>query len=170
MGNSKVRTIEQNKLRSEQTKVRWQNPEYRRMHTEAIKKSCNTPERKKVTSEASKKNWWKPEYRNRLIAFKTRHSPEERFWVKVTGQPDPDACWIWLGSLTSGGYGRFHKCRINGKSIVVRAHRFAYELMVDVIPEGLEPDHLCRNLRCVNPAHIELVTHAVNVQRGARWT
>jgi hypothetical protein len=35
------------------------------------------------------------------------------------------------------------------------------------VPAGLELDHLCRNRDCVNHAHLEAVTHATNVRRGA---
>ena len=34
------------------------------------------------------------------------------------------------------------------------------------IPEGLELDHLCKNGKCVNPAHLEPVTHAENIRRS----
>jgi len=45
-----------------------------------------------------------------------------------------------------------------------------YEALHGPIPPGLECDHLCRVPWCVNPAHIDLVAHAVNVRRGAaRW-
>lgn len=30
----------------------------------------------------------------------------------------------------------------------------------------MELDHLCRNRICVNPDHLELVTHAQNLRRG----
>ena len=43
----------------------------------------------------------------------------------------------------------------------------AYELLVGPILAGLELDHLCRNHTCVNPSHLEPVTHKVNVLRGA---
>lgn len=48
---------------------------------------------------------------------------------------------------------------------MVRAHRWAYETLVGPIDPDLECDHLCREKACVNPGHIELVTHAVNVAR-----
>ena len=34
------------------------------------------------------------------------------------------------------------------------------------IPAGLQVDHLCRVRACVNPWHMDLVTPAVNTQRG----
>jgi hypothetical protein len=34
------------------------------------------------------------------------------------------------------------------------------------IHDGTEIDHLCRNRRCVNPDHLEAVSHLVNVRRG----
>jgi hypothetical protein len=47
-----------------------------------------------------------------------------------------------------------------------KSHRWAYEKYVGLIPEGFEPDHLCRNTLCVNPIHLEPVTHRENVTRG----
>lgn len=82
----------------------------------------------------------------------------ERFWVKVNKTDD---CWEWLGATNDGGYGRF---RLEGHWKM--AHRYAYETLVGPIPEGVEPDHLCRNRICTKPEHMELVTHAINVARG----
>jgi hypothetical protein len=47
------------------------------------------------------------------------------------------------------------------------AHRDAYEAMHGPVPAGLEVDHLCRNARCINPAHLEAVTPAENKERAA---
>lgn len=48
---------------------------------------------------------------------------------------------------------------------MVLAHRFFYEHFIGEIPEGLEIDHLCHNTICVNPAHLEAVTHSENLRR-----
>ena len=93
---------------------------------------------------------------------------EERFWPKVNKdgpisnhRPDLGPCWLWLGGQMNNGYGQFW----NGRNMVL-AHRFAYELLVGPIPEGLESDHLCRVRNCVNAGHLEPVSHLINVQRG----
>lgn len=70
-------------------------------------------------------------------------------------------CWEWQGTLSYEGYGLL---RIDYKQI--RAHRWMYEQKVGPIPEGLHLDHLCRNVRCVNPDHLEPVTPRVNGLRG----
>lgn len=73
----------------------------------------------------------------------------------------PDACWPWAGYLQSNGYGT-----ANTPHGAVYAHRAVYEHLVGPIPQGKELDHLCRNPRCVNPAHLEPVTRRENQRRG----
>lgn len=85
---------------------------------------------------------------------------EERFWAKVYFPPCEDDCWTWTGSLNRG-YGIF-----NSRQAHLLAHRVAYTLLIGPVPEGLELDHLCRNRACLNPAHLEPVTHQENMRRG----
>lgn len=84
-----------------------------------------------------------------------------RFWSKVS--PNASGCWLWTAALRSDGYGQLTLNK-KGRS----AHRLAYEALVAKIPSGLELDHLCRERRCCNPAHLEPVTRQENVRRGLR--
>jgi hypothetical protein len=87
----------------------------------------------------------------------------ERFW-RYVGKGKPSECWIWQGATHDMGYGL-----IRGEPparLMLRAHRVAWEMMRGPIPAGLECDHICRNRLCVNPDHLELVTHRTNSLRG----
>jgi hypothetical protein len=84
----------------------------------------------------------------------------ERFESKYERIPF-SGCWIWLAHLDRYGYGVFsikHRC--------TSAHKFPYERLFGKVPRTLELDHLCRVRCCVNPDHLEAVTHRVNMLRG----
>jgi hypothetical protein len=83
----------------------------------------------------------------------------DRLMSKISPEPN-SGCWLWL-STCSDGYGQIRK---DGK--YVQAHRVAYELIRGPIPIGLELDHLCRVRCCVNPFHLEAVTHPENLRRS----
>jgi len=84
----------------------------------------------------------------------------QRFDTKWTPEPNT-GCWLWIAGVNPLGYGQFWW---SGRTVT--AHRFAYEREVGPIPDGLELDHLCRTRCCVNPAHLEPVTHRENTLRG----
>src|SRR5688572_27379346 len=97
----------------------------------------------------------------------------DRFWDRCTPCP-MSGCWLWIGTHDSFGYGHYviasGKRRGDGKrdsNTVVRAHRATYEALRGPIPRDLEIDHLCRVRSCCNPAHLEAVTHTVNMQRSS---
>ncbi len=70
-------------------------------------------------------------------------------------------CVDWTGSMTEKGYGI-----VEWDGRTWRAHRVAYVLENGPIPEGMQLDHLCRNRRCINPTHLEVVTSRENTLRG----
>lgn len=76
-------------------------------------------------------------------------------------------CIEWLGGIAGSGYGHFHTTQTpTEKARDVYAHRWSYEHHFGAIPNGLHLDHLCRNRKCVNPDHLEPVTHRENTLRG----
>lgn len=68
-------------------------------------------------------------------------------------------CRVWLGHISPEGYGKIR---------AHYAHRRSYELRVGPIPDGLVIDHLCSNRWCVEPRHLEPVTHTENIRRAYR--
>jgi len=102
--------------------------------------------------------------RNTLASF-------EHYYI-----PEPNSgCWIWLGPLLdqrpTKQYGRFQWFDpVLNKRAMKLAHVLSYELYIAAIPEGKELDHLCKNTWCVNPAHLEPVTHTENVRRSKSAT
>ena len=97
--------------------------------------------------------------RNKWIAkSRDRKKHLKDFWSKVVKKK---GCWEWKGTVDKPGYSIIFIC---GKS--TKAHRFSWELHNGKIPDGLTIDHLCRNRACVNPAHLEPVTHRENIIRG----
>jgi hypothetical protein len=84
---------------------------------------------------------------------------EPRFDSKINYLPN--GCWLWTAAIWPTGYAQY---RVNRRTL--RAHRYAYQVVNGKVPPGLDLDHLCRNRACVNPAHLEPVTHSVNLKRG----
>ena len=71
-------------------------------------------------------------------------------------------CREWTGNVNNSGYARYSvRC---GESVVkVYAYRTVWELKTGKsIPAGLEIDHKCRNTKCINPAHLQVVTGKKN--------
>lgn len=78
-------------------------------------------------------------------------STDVRFWRKVA--ESDTGCWEWQGATNSRGYG----CLGRDEKAWL-AHRYAYTLVSGPIPEGYQVDHLCKNVVCVRPLHLEAVT------------
>lgn len=87
----------------------------------------------------------------------------DRMLARIAKDP-ASGCWNWLGTTVRETYGVINEGGRKGG--LVYTHRLAYERLVGPIPAGLDLDHLCRNKRCCNPAHLEPVTRSENTKRG----
>lgn len=90
-----------------------------------------------------------------------------RFFSKIKIDPNMSykgvPCWLWTGCINKvSKYSEFH---FEGRT--ASGHRIAHALFVNAdIPVKAHSDHLCRVRRCVNPAHLEIVSHRINCLRG----
>ena len=100
-----------------------------------------------------------------------KRNPIERFVEKFEIGEIPEGfdspCYNWTASLKGRGYliGWGHGQFWNGAKLV-GAHQFSWKTFVGFVPKGLELDHLCKNKVCVNPDHLEPVTHRENQIRA----
>lgn len=85
---------------------------------------------------------------------------EPRFWNRVLKSPEPDGCWLWLGTIASNGYGVLW---VGGrKGNYIGAHRISFELRYGCVPDGLWVLHKCDIALCVRPDHLFLGTNVDN--------
>lgn len=124
---------------------------------------CGCGEKTTISPKTSSHwGWTKGEPRRYL---KGHAHPHKLVWgpdlwtVEERGYDTP--CWIWKGRTDRLGYGRI---RYEKRTRLV--HDVSWEIANGAVPDGLELDHLCRNTSCVNPSHLEPVTHAENMRRG----
>ena len=96
-----------------------------------------------------------------MITMPPRLTADQRFerFIRV----EESGCHTWTGYVDVRGYGRFH---YEGKGIA--AHRYAWFKHYGEWPppwpsSGMEVNHTCHNSSCVNPLHLEILTHAANL-------
>lgn len=92
-----------------------------------------------------------------------------RFLTKMATDAET-GCWHWLGAVRESRY----KDKVYSYPAYAEdgtpegsasAHRYSYKVHKGEIPAGLEIDHTCQNKLCVNPDHLEAVTHQENCRR-----
>ena len=91
-----------------------------------------------------------------------------RFLEKVEYEDGGRGHWLWKGWVNEKGYGRFDLFReVDGRWMRFKpyAHRLAYVLYHGVDLAGLELNHKCGIVECVNPAHLEALTWPEHVLR-----
>jgi hypothetical protein len=71
-------------------------------------------------------------------------TPEDRFRAQV--EFDEHGCLIWTGHVDAKGYGTMGDGAL--------AHRFSWQLAHGQLEPGVVLHHVCRDRRCVNPAHL----------------
>jgi len=67
-------------------------------------------------------------------------------------------CWEWVAAKNRAGYGLLKlpdACKL--------AHRVSYWIHKGPFDESMDIMHKCDNPGCVNPDHLEICTHAMNM-------
>ncbi len=87
--------------------------------------------------------------------------------IRVSDLGYSTPCWIWTmadsGSGRGGGYPRI---KLNGRTCA--AHKVSFVNAHGYVPGNKQIDHKCRNRMCVNPDHLEMVSHTENQKRRSR--
>lgn len=80
---------------------------------------------------------------------------------------DKNDCWVWQGPTSgSGRGGNYGRMSLDGATHAV--HRVMWTNEFGIIPHKKQIDHTCNNRLCVNPDHLELVTHKQNQKRRVK--
>lgn len=99
---------------------------------------------------------------NRLvISRELSESDILRFVNKIDFPSNWTGCWKWNAFRNPAGYGMF---KFDNKAYL--AHRFMYMAFVGELSGELVLDHVCRNVWCVNPMHMQEITGRENIRKS----
>lgn len=79
-----------------------------------------------------------------------------------TYEVSDSGCWLWSGYCDKNGYSRIYD---RARKRIEWGHRFSYEFHKGSIPPRYEVDHVCQQVNCVNPAHLDAVTKVEHARR-----
>lgn len=90
--------------------------------------------------------------------MKSRTDPEllERLEHKAVRVPF-GGCWIWMRGVDADGYGKAWR-----QNRPISAHRLSWLLHGRSLVANMELMHVCDTPACINPHHMEQVTHKHN--------
>lgn len=92
--------------------------------------------------------------------MRKRNTPHTEDSLLELTKPDGD-CLIWQGVKRSNGYGVTVY-----KGTQTTTHRVMYLIQHGALADGMEVDHTCNRRDCINPKHLEAVTHQENMKRS----
>lgn len=73
-------------------------------------------------------------------------------------------CWLWkLADSGTGRGGGYPRMKLNNHTCAV--HKVSFVNAHGYVPGNKQIDHKCRNRMCVNPDHLEMVSHIENQKR-----
>ena len=92
--------------------------------------------------------------------MRKRNTPHTEDSLLELTKPDGD-CLIWQGVKRSNGYGVTVY-----QGTQTTTHRAMYLIRHGALADGFEVDHTCNRRDCINPDHLEAVTHQENMKRS----
>ena len=97
-----------------------------------------------------------------MASFDYDEADVRRFFLYVDKLPN--GCWFYTGCRSRGTGNRKWYGTFTAKGKRLRAHRFSCEAIGgrSALPAGYHRDHICCFSLCVNPDHLEYVTHSEN--------